>query len=304
MTIRLTWALAISATIFVLELTGGLISGSLALLSDAGHLFGDALALGLSLFALRLAARPANAKATFGYHRVGILVALINGTTLIVMAVLIFREAYQRFFAPPEIKTTELLAIAAVGLIANLVMAGLLHRGRRHSLNIKSAWLHVLGDGLGSVGVIASGLIILFTGWNYADPLMSLLIGLLILFGGFRVLREAGSVLLELPPRGLDLEEVAREMGSVPGVLDVHDLHVWAITPQLVALAAHVQVEDQPLAAAAAVHAALQERLQELGIGHATLQLECHGCAEGRTFCHRLEPLEEEMANLREEGLR
>lgn len=120
---------------------------------------------------------------------------------------------------------------------------------------------------------------------------MSVLIGLLILFGGLRVLREASSVLLELPPRGLALDELAEEMEFVPGVLDVHDLHVWAITPQLVTLAAHVQVGDQPLAAA--VHAALQERLQELGIGHATLQLECHGCAEGRTFCHRLKPLEE-----------
>jgi cobalt-zinc-cadmium efflux system protein len=301
---RLAWAFALSAAIFVLELVGGLISGSLALLSDAGHVFGDALALGLSWFALRLAARPASAKATFGYHRVGIMVALINGTTLIVIAALIFREAYQRFFAPPEIGTTELLAIASVGLVANLAMAGLLRRGRRESLNIKSAWLHVLGDGLASVGVIASGLIIKLTGWNYADPTMSALIGLLILLGGLRVLREAGSVLLELPPRGLDLEEVARAMESVPGVLDVHDLHVWAITPQLIALAAHVRVEDQPLAATAGVCTALQARLRKLGIGHTTLQLECQGCGEGQTFCHRLEPLEEERASLGEEGLR
>ncbi len=290
MTIRLTWAFGIASAIFVLELVGGFLSGSLALLSDAGHLFADVLALGLSLFALRLAARPANAKATFGYHRVGIMVALINGTTLIVLAALIFREAYQRFFAPPEIQTTELLAIASVGLAANLGMAFLLRRGRRTSLNIESAWLHVLGDSLSSVGVIASGVIIKFTGWNYADPLVSSLIGLMILLSGLRVLREAGSVLLEFPPRGLDPEEVIREMESVPGVLDVHDLHLWAITPQLVALAAHVRVEDQPLAASGEICAALQARLRGLGIGHTTLQLECHGCAEGRTFCHRLEP--------------
>ncbi|MCR4405022.1 MAG: cation diffusion facilitator family transporter [Candidatus Acetothermia bacterium] len=296
MTIQLTWAFAISATTFVLELVGGLLSSSLALLSDAGHVFADAVALGLSLFALRLAARPADAKATFGYHRVGIMVALVNGTTLIVIAALIFREAYQRFFAPPEIKTTELLAIAAVGLAANLAMALLLRRGRRASLNIKSAWLHVLGDGLGSLGVLASGVVILLTGWSYVDPLISVLIGGLIFIGGLRVIREAGAVLLELPPRGLDLEEVARAMESVPGVLDVHDLHVWAITPQLIALAAHVQVEDQPLAAAVEVCAALRERLRGLGIGHLTLQLECHGCAEGKTFCHLLEPLGESAA--------
>lgn len=293
MSARLAWAFGISAAIFVLELVGGLISGSLALLSDAGHLLADVLALGLSLFALRLAARPANAKATFGYHRVGILVALINGTTLAVMAALIFREAYQRFFAPPEIKTTELLAIASVGLAANLAMAFLLRRDRRQSLNIKSAWLHVLGDGLASLGVLASGVVILFTGWNYVDPLISVLIGGLIIIGGLRVLREAGSVLLELPPRGLDLEEVVHAMESVPGVRDVHDLHVWAITPQLVALAAHVRVEDQSLATGGEVCAALEERLRKLGISHTTLQLECHGCSEGRTFCCWLEPPEE-----------
>lgn len=293
MSSRLAWAFGISAATFLLELVGGLISGSLALLSDAGHVFADALSLGLSWLALGLATRPADAKATFGYHRVGIMVALINGTTLIVMAALIFREAAARFLAPSQIQTTELLIIAAIGLLANLAMAGLLHRGYQHSLNVKSAWLHVLGDSLASVGVITSGLVILFTGWGYADPIMSVLIGLLILLGGLRVIREAGSVLLEFPPRGLDLDKVVQEMESVPGVLDVHDLHVWAITPQLVALAAHVQVEDQPLADAEGVLAGLQERLRELGIGHATLQLECHGCVRGATFCHRLEPLEE-----------
>jgi len=198
-------AFVISLTVFVLEVIGGILSGSLALLSDAGHVLADALALGMSWFALRLAERPASAKATFGYHRVGIMVALINGAALCVMAALIFREAYPRFFSPPEIQTTELLAIAAVGLVANLVMAKLLHAGHNHSLNVRSAWLHVLGDSLASVGVIIAGLVIRFTGWEYADPIISVLIGGLIFIGGVRVIRDASEVLLELPPRGLDM---------------------------------------------------------------------------------------------------
>jgi cobalt-zinc-cadmium efflux system protein len=289
---RIAVAFGISLAIFVMELIGGFLSGSLALLSDAGHVFADAISLGLSWYALNLSHRRTNGQATFGYHRVGIMVALINGTMLVVMAVLIFREAYERFLAPSQIQTTELLAIASIGLLANLVMARLLHDGHRHSLNVKRAWLHVLSDSLASLGVIISGVIILFTGWRYADPVASVLIGVLILIGGWRVIREAGAVFLELAPRHLDSDEVLREMRDVPGVLDVHDFHLWMITPQIAALAAHVQVEDQPLSAHEGIFIELQRRLQKMGIGHTTLQLECHGCALGETFCHQLEPAE------------
>lgn len=288
MSARIGWAFVISLTVFALEVIGGFLSGSLALLSDAGHVLADALALGMSWFALRLAERPASAKATFGYHRVGIMVALINGTALCVMAALIFREAYPRFFSPPEIQTTELLAIAAVGLVANLVMAKLLHPGHNHSLNVRSAWLHVLGDSLASVGVIIAGLVIRFTGWEYADPIISVLIGGLIFIGGVRVIRDASEVLLELPPRGLDMDAVLQAMKDVPGVRDVHDLHVWAITPQIPALAACVLVEEQSLAATKTLRASLEDRLRKIGIRHTTLQFECYDCSVGTTFCDRL----------------
>jgi len=285
-------AFGISLAIFVMEVIGGFLSGSLALLSDAGHIFADAFSLGLSWYALNLLHRRANGRATFGYHRVGIMVALVNGTMLVVMAVLIFREAYERFLTPPRIQTTELLIIATIGLLANLVMVRLLHDGHRHSLNVKSAWLHVISDSLASLGVVISGVVILLTGWRYADPIASVLIGVLILIGGWRVIREAGAVFLELVPRHLDSDEVLREMRDVPGVLDVHDFHLWMITPQIAALAAHVQVKDQPLSDNEGIFIELQRRLQRMGIGHTTLQLECHGCALSETFCHQLEPLE------------
>ncbi len=287
-------AFAISITILVMEIVGGILSGSLALLSDAGHVFADAVSLGLSWFALNIARRPASSKATFGYHRVGIMVALLNGTTLIVMAVLIFLEAYKRFLSPVHIQTTELLAIAAAGLVANLVMVRLLHGGHQHSLNVRSAWLHVIGDSLASVGVIASGLVIIFTGWTYIDPLISVFIGGLILWGGGRVIREAGAILLELPPRGLDLDRVLGVMRRVPEVIDVHDLHVWTITPQIVALSAHVLVKDQPVTNTHTIGEHLREELASFGIEHATLQFECQDCQNGDTFCSKLNHCDEE----------
>lgn len=287
-------AFAISITILVMEIVGGILSGSLALLSDAGHVFADAVSLGLSWFALNIARRPASSKATFGYHRVGIMVALLNGTTLIVMAVLIFLEAYKRFLSPVHIQTTELLAIAAAGLVANLVMVRLLHGGHQHSLNVRSAWLHVIGDSLASVGVIASGLVIIFTGWTYIDPLISVFIGGLILWGGGRVIREASAILLELPPRGLDLDRVLGVMRRVPEVIDVHDLHVWTITPQIVALSAHVLVKDQPVTNTHTIGEHLREELASFGIEHATLQFECQDCQNGDTFCSKLNHCDEE----------
>jgi len=290
MTKRMAWTFTVSCLLFVFELVGGLLSGSLALLSDAGHVLADALSLGLSWFALVIARRPPSAKASFGYHRVGILVALLNGTTLVVMSALIIREAIARFTASVPIHTTELLAIAGAGLVANLVMAALLHRGHEHSLNIKSAWLHVLGDSLASVGVIGAGLVIRFTGFRAADPIASVLIAGLILVSGWRVLRRAGSVLLELPPQDLDLDEIARRIRSVPGVVGIHDLHVWEITPRIRALAAHVQVEDQQLQATQPLLERLRAELCGFGIEHTTLQFECGDCGNGGTFCNRLEP--------------
>ena len=286
---RVTVALGISLAIFIMEIVGGVVSGSLALISDAGHVLADAIALALSLYSIKLARRSSNDVATFGYHRVGVLVALVNGTMLVVMAALIFREAYERFISPPSIKTTELLIIAAVGLVANLVMVWLLHRDHQHSLSVKSAWLHVMGDALASLGVIISGLVIYFTGWTYADSIASIFIGIIIFIGGCRVIREAGFVLLELAPRHLNSQEIIGQMKKVPGVLDVHDFHLWMITPQLVALSAHVVVEDQAVSDTEEIFNGLQGKLKEMGIEHTTLQMECRDCGDDMPFCRRLQ---------------
>ena len=281
---RIAVSFGISLSIVAVELIGGFLSGSLALLSDAGHVIADAVSLGLTWYALTLSRRHSSGKATFGYHRAGVMVALINGASLIVMAVLIFSEAYRRFLAPPPVNTSTLLAAASAGLLANLFMVWLLQDAHQHSLNVRSAWLHVLGDSLASVGVIISGIIILVTGWRYADPIVSVLIGGLILVGGFRILRDSGAVFLELAPRNIDSDDVLRVMREVPGVRNVHDFHLWMITPQIVALAAHVQVEEN--AADAPIFGELQERLQSMGIAHTTLQLERQDCSPGDTYCH------------------
>jgi len=287
---RIAVAFGISLSIFALELIGGFLSGSLALISDAGHVLADAVALGLSWYALTLSRRHSTGKATFGYHRAGIMAALINGAMLIAMAVLIFREAYERFLTPPEIETATMLAVASMGLLANLSMVWLLRSAHSHSLNVRSAWLHVLSDSLASLGVIISGVIILLTGWRYADPIAGVLIGGLILVGGWRVIRDAGAVFLELAPRNLDSDDIVRVMRAVPGVVGVHDFHLWMITPQIVALAAHIQVEDK--AANEGIFTELEARLKDLGIDHTTLQLESRDCAPGETFCHMPQPAE------------
>jgi cobalt-zinc-cadmium efflux system protein len=281
---RIAIAFGISLSVSAVELAGGLLSGSLALLSDAGHVIADAAALGLSWYALRLSRRHSSGRATFGYHRAGVMVALINGGALIIMAFLIFSEAYRRFLAPPMVNTTTLLAVASIGLLANLITVWILQDVHQHSLNVKSAWLHVLGDSLASVGVIISGIIALVTGWRYADPIVSVLIGALILVAGLKILRDSGAVFLELAPSNIDSDDVLRAMREVPGVRNVHDFHLWMITPQIVALAAHVQVEEN--AVNAPIFAELQKRLQDMGIVHTTLQLERQDCSSGDTFCH------------------
>ena len=282
---RLGIATGIALAVLLLEVIGGFISHSLALLSDAGHVFADALALGMSWFALRLARRPANAKATFGYHRVGVLVALINGVSLIVMAALIVREAYERFISPVEINTVQLLIFACLGLVANLGMLWLLHGGHRGNLAVKSAWLHVIGDSLASVGVVVSGVVVMTTGWRFVDPAASVLIASLILFGGWRVARDAAGVLLEFPPRSLRSADLEAAILAVEGVKGMHDLHVWAITSQSPYLSTHLVVEEQSLLQVHGIVKAVETRLKQMGVTHVTLQAECIGCESESTFC-------------------
>jgi len=241
----LALALAITSFYFVVEVVGGVLTNSLALLSDAGHMFSDIAALGLSLFAFQMARRPATTKKTYGYHRLEILSALINGLTLWLIVGIIFHEAYKRFFDPPEVQSLGMLVVATLGLGVNIAAALILHGSHRESLNVRGAFLHVIGDALGSVGAIAAGLIMLLTGWYLADPLISILIGGLILFTSWGLIKESVDILMQSVPKGISVDEVQRTMESVRGVMKVHDLHVWTVTSGVFTLSAHAVIDGK-----------------------------------------------------------
>ena len=241
---RLKWALAISALYFFAELIAGFLTNSLALLSDAGHMLSDIGAMGLSLFAFRVAQRPATHHSTFGFHRVEILAALFNGLTLWLIVGIIFAAAYQRFFNPPVVESYGMMVVAVFGLVVNIAAAVILHAGHHHNLNVRGAFLHVVSDAIGSVGAIAAGLIMLSTGWYLADPLISVFIGALILFSSWSLIKDSLSVLMQAVPKGIRLEEVRETIESVDGVAKVHDLHVWAVTSDIYTLSAHAVVEN------------------------------------------------------------
>ena len=285
---RFVLSLALTGLILLAEVAGGLWTGSLALLSDAAHVFLDVFALGMSYVALRLAALPADDRHTYGFHRLQVLAALANGATLLLVAFEIFREAWARFQHPVPVLAGPMLAVALIGLVVNLVVALVLREHDHHDLNVHSAFLHVLGDALASLGVIVAGVVILFTGWMVVDPLISVLIGLTILAGSGRVLRQSVHILAEGTPEGLTVTHVAEAMGQVPGIGDVHDLHVWTVSPGYVALSAHVVLADQALSQTADVMAGLKRALaDEFGIEHTTIQFECAACGQGAVVCVR-----------------
>ena len=269
---RLTLALAITAVVMVVEFVGGWLSGSLALLADAAHMFADVAALGLALIAAWIAQRPATPERSFGFMRLEILAALVNGAVLFAIAIGIGVEAWQRLRVPQLVNGSLLLAVAAVGFVANLAATVVLHRGHEHSLNQRGAYLHVLGDLLGSVGALIAGAIVLAFGWVLADPLISVLIGGLVLVSAWRLVKESTDVLLEAAPRHIALSDVHERIASVPGVESVHDLHLWTVTSGVVAMSGHLVVknptDNQP------VLEEVQERMQALGINHVTVQLE------------------------------
>jgi len=274
--------LGIIAVITIAEVLGGIFSGSLALLGDAGHMLVDALALGLSLFAIIIARRPADAQKTYGYHRAEIMAALVNGMALILVSAYIFYEAYRRFNEPLEIHTSLMLIVAAVGLTANLASIYILRKTSRHSLNIRAAFWHIIGDTMSSVGVIIAAIVIAVTGWYYADPLIAVIIGCVILWGAVRLVREAADILLEAVPGHISLEEVIDELRAGEGVTDVHDIHIWTITSGIYALSAHISIEDQQVSRSADIIKAANEKLgKKFSITHTTLQLECEHCPTG-----------------------
>lgn len=283
---RFLLSLTLTGLIFVAELVGGLLTRSLALLSDAAHVFLDVFALALSYVAIRLTSLPPNDRHTYGYHRLRVLAALANGATLLLVAFEIFREAIRRFSHPEPVLAGPMLVVAVVGLVVNLIVAFVLRHHDHGDLNVRSAFLHVLGDALASVGVIIAGVIIILTGWTMADPLISMLIGIIILLGSGNVLRRSLHILIEGVPRGLTATEVADAMDDVQGVSKVHDLHVWTVSPGYIALSSHVVLDDQFLSEAENILADLKAMLgRQFGIEHTTIQVECETCAEGTIIC-------------------
>jgi cobalt-zinc-cadmium efflux system protein len=280
----LTLAIGFSGAILLAEVGGGILTNSLALLADAGHMLVDLASLVMSLVALTFALRPASERRTYGLHRLEILAALANGVTLILICLYIFHEAYQRFLAPEPVRSPQMLVIAFVGLVANGAAILALREGE--SLNVRSAFLHVLGDTLSSVGIIVGGAVMLFTGWYVVDPIISVLIALLILVSAYRVTMEAVNILLEATPRDIDLREVIETVRGVEGVLDIHDVHIWSITSGLHALSAHLLVEDQALSRCGLIVGQVEHILAEgFGIAHTTLQCECGSCGREGMIC-------------------
>lgn len=268
--------------IMVAEIIGGIISNSLGLISDAGHMLTDALSLGLSLFAINLARRPATPTRTFGYYRAEIMAALANGSILILVSAFIFYEAYRRFTKLPAVKSPLMLVIAIIGLIANLIGLFLLRRGSRNSINVRAAFWHVIGDTLSSFGVIIAAVIIYFTKWYIADPILAVVIGIVILWGAIRIVRESANILLESVPEHAEMEKVTAAVKSIPGVKDMHDVHIWTITSGIYALSAHVSIDDQMVSQSCDILTQINGVLAEnYNITHTTLQLECESCPTG-----------------------
>lgn len=261
----------------VIEVIGGLLTNSLALLSDAGHMLSDAISLGLSLFAFKFGEKIADDNRTYGYKRFEILAALFNGALLIVISLYILWEAYHRFLSPPSVASIGMLTIAAIGLAVNVLVAWILMKGdTSENLNLRSAFIHVIGDLLGSVGAVVAALLIMFMGWNFADPIASVLVALLILVSGYRVAKDAVHVLMEGKPKNVDMEEIKEKLLGLANVKNVHDLHIWSITSDFPSLSCHLVVENQEDRDVILQQAA-DILCKEFAIEHTTIQIEGEG---------------------------
>lgn len=270
---KLTLVLGITALFMLVEVVGGVISNSLALIADAAHMLTDVAALGLSLFVLWFSRRPAQPEKTYGYLRLEILAALVNGVALVVISCGIFWQAYQRLLSPEPVEGGLMLGVAIVGLLVNIAGAWILHGSADHSLNMRGAYLHVVGDLIGSVGAIIAAILILTTGLLIADPIISIVVGMLILFSSWKLVRESVDVLLEAVPAHIDLSAVRTALDAIPGVDDVHDLHVWTVTSGYLAMSGHAVVAqpDENQRILGEIHRCMRE---QFGIHHITVQLE------------------------------
>jgi cobalt-zinc-cadmium efflux system protein len=283
---RLSLSIVITLSFVVLEGVAGYWSHSLSLVSDAGHNLADALALIFSWYGLRIARRPSTAKRTFGYHRVGILAALVNAVTLVVMALLIFWEAAGRLRHPEPVQSVPMIVVALVAVLINTLISVWLKGAAKHDLNVRSAYLHMLGDAVSAAGVVAAGLLIAFTGASIADPVVSILIGVLILWSSWGILKESVNILLEGIPKGVDMSKVEQTIGGVHGVLAVHDLHVWTVGSGMICCSCHIMVDEQSVRSGENVLRAVTHELEHnFGIAHTTIQVEVEGCDPNDMYC-------------------
>ena len=279
-------SIAVTAVFVVGEAIAGYFAHSLALLSDAGHNFSDALALVFSWYGIWMAQKPSTAKRTFGHHRVGILTALVNSVSLVVIALLIFWEAISRLRHPEPVRSTPMIIVALVAVLMNTLISLWLRSAARRDLNVRSAYLHMLGDAVSAAGVVAAGVVVAFTGASIADPLVSILIALLILWSSWTILKESVNVLLEAIPEGLNMEAVEQAISGVAGVEAVHDLHVWTVGSGIIACSCHITVEEQSVRSGQNVLRAVAEELEhDFGITHTTIQVEAEGCEENDMYC-------------------
>lgn len=284
----LTLALVITSVFFLVELVGGILTNSLALLSDAGHMLTDVLALGMSLVAMWVAKRPPTASKSFGFHRLEIFAAFINGLTLALISIYIFIEAYERLLDPPEVAGLPMMIIAIFGLLVNLTSGYILHSSKDHSINVRGAYLHVLGDALGSIGAIAAGVIMWTTGWMYADPIFSAIIGVIIILSSGRLLRDTFHILMQGTPSHIEPTEVKQSIEELKHVIGTHDLHIWTLTSGIEAMTVHVNVDEH---VSQDVHDDVIREIRSItrdkfGIQHTTIQLEMQDAGDHHCVVH------------------
>lgn len=278
---RVQFALTLTGIFMLVEVVGGIISGSLALLADAGHMLTDTMALGLAAFAFRVSSRPADTKRSYGYQRFQIIAAFVNGLSLLFIVGWILIEAVMRMIEPPEVIGGTMLIVASAGLAVNILVFGILHSGDQENLNIRGAALHVLGDLLGSVAAIIAAIVIIQTGWMPIDPILSVLVAMLILRSAWQLVRRSAHILLEGAPEWLDLDDMQQKIvAAVPEVKEIHHVHVWGLTPQHPMLTMHVVLAEKPDDPTPIIRSVKQALKSEFAINHSTIEVEIGGCAD------------------------
>jgi cobalt-zinc-cadmium efflux system protein len=283
---KLQFSLWVTAAFIIIEFAAGIKAQSLALLSDAGHNFTDALALGLAWFAFAVQSRPPSQTKTFGYHRAGVLAAFINALSLVLLAVFIFYESYLRFLSPRDVQENIMIMVAGAGLVVNVAVMWALHADSRHDINIRGAFMHMLGDALSSVGIIIGGFVIAYTGLQWIDPLLSVIIGVLILWSGWGIIQESLNILLEGLPRGMKLDDVCGALREIDGVIEVHDLHIWSLSSSSHALSCHTVIRDLPPSASDVILREMNQLLAaRFRIDHTTVQFEHVTCEHAEQIC-------------------